>query len=443
MYNLKKLQEAISRPNNSHTNGYYFNTKDYIMTIFYVMKQSGVKAGSIGTRGQHSGSSEKEYDIANGKNISDATLTSVNGLMLFDAKDYLQGTKGKKLSFPWLPTIPKRLTSEKGRIEYITNNPTYSRYLDKKDFIDFIENYYSAFDPSSEPNAFSPIGNLEENKLRSFYRFISLLKTKEPSSEVDDWMRIITSKYIKGEDREIIVQAIDYYESKNQPGMEKYREYSSLGDVAPEGDVDKLHDIIGADPSLSFSSRSILDIVPDSYKKNVEKELNHQTSIPIKDQLSLMYLGSFAIDRTNDVKTINAPKNEQTRMFIFTYIEPDEKGNYTKFPGIIKLVVCITKNVNIDFVLKGIYEIALDNVDIAELGQYNLIENGNLVSKMFGHGDDSFFAVQLPIGMAKNLSQRGIFGMTGEKEIKLPNRKPKEELKPTLESILFPFNLNI
>jgi hypothetical protein len=94
-------------------------------------------------------------------------------------------------------------------------------------------------------------------------------------------------------------------------------------------------------------------------------------------------------------------------------------------------------------VLKGIYEIALDNVDIAELGQYNLIKNGNLVSKMFGHGDDSFFAVQLPIGMAKNLSQRGIFGMTGEKEIKLPNRKPKEELKPTLESILFPFNLNI
>lgn len=401
----------------SLTKSEYYDTKEYVKMIFHVMSSERVTAGSTGSGGSHMGNAKSNLS-------AEAVASMVNSQMVLHPTDYVN-TKGAGRGLVNLPKIPFALRGsdhdvspriEEARTNYVKNNPTYTKYFFEEDeegeLVErssdtpvswFVENYYTSFTVGAEgEKPFLPTGDDETKAYNAFVKFINTAKDNTKSEEINTsiprWAEILSQPYINGEDRVLIAQAIDYFESKSGKTLAKLRGVDdSLGVKAIDGEVEGLSGLMGADSISSNDGDRLANNIPSKYRNLISHDNGEIEQFQAKPQvLNLLCIGSITADKTNDVTQIGMSKSEHARFYFFTMISPNQDGKFTEFPGKIGLIY-MKHNIKFNYIPGNIYSKHLGVGDIKAISDKNTESNGVFVPKTIEDSNgEAYRAIQLP-----------------------------------------------
>ena len=188
----------------------------------------------------------------------------------------------------------------------------------------------------------------------------------------------------------------------------EYKKSASLGDDTAYG-VNDTNDLMGASPNVSLSPNNILNIVPADIKKSVKVDIAHNYSLPIKSDYALLFLESFSLGRTNDIKTTNSGIHTHQRAYVFTLITPNQSGEYTEFPGKMQLVYTVDNVENLNSLQPGyIYETILGRDDKNSLIKSNPTSGTSVNSKLLGESGAGVSAIEFPNTAFRKITTNGI-----------------------------------
>lgn len=457
-YSKTALESAIS--DRAHTEAVFFPTRQYIQAGFQIVL-NGKTLRNRGTGGGHSGNASLSYKHGLKSTSANASATDIRDILIYPyLTELLKGTgltqnKIQTSYFLRFPNLKSYRKDDNGKLktEYYVDNPYYSNKFSNKNFQIIFKKYIdeSIIVDESDREAIQCYMSISSAAMKLTEKFIGYINySKDSSEELTNWKRIIKEKYIQGDDCQDLENCIDWYVSNNNEVIAEYKKSASLGDDTAYG-VDDTNSLMGAAPNISLSPNNILNVIPADIKKSVKIDVSHNYSLPVKNDYSLLFLQSFSIERTNDIKTANSGIHTHQRAYVFTLINPDQSGEYTEFPGKIQLVYTVDNVENLNSLQPGyIYETILSRDEKVGLLKSNP-SNGNTVSsKLIGESGNGISAIEFPNTVFRKISSNGIkpdFTGIGEmanneinKEAGIPTTKePSTEEKPTvkLESLIW------
>jgi hypothetical protein len=282
-------------------------------------------------------------------------------------------------------------------------------------------------------------------------KFIGYINYSKPTNEdMVEWKRIVKEKYIKGDDCVALEYSIDWYVSNNNEVVAEYKKSSSLGDDTAYG-VDDTNELLGAAPKISLSSSNVLSSVHDSVKKSVKTDISHAYTLPLKADYDMLFLASFAVERTNDMSTANKGIHTHQRAYVFTLITPNANGEYTEFPGKMQLIYTIDNTGNLSSLKPGyVYEAIPSNDEKKDIIESNPTNNRLVSSKLIGESGSGISAIEFPNTIFRKIANNGQmpdFTGIGEMDINQIEKNPavqkpaavEPEKKPavTMESLMW------
>lgn len=456
-YSKAALESAIL--DRAHTGELYFPTKQYIQAGFQVIL-NGKMLRDRGTGGGHSGNAGLTYKHGLKSTSADASATDIRNIMIYPAlTELLKGTgltqnKIQTSYFLRFPNLQSYRKDDNGKLKklYFYDNPYYTPKFKNNNFTTILEKYIdtSISVDASDKEAEQCYMSVSASAMKLADKFIGYVNYAKPENEdMVEWKRIIKEKYIKGDDCVAIEDAIDWYVSNNNDVIAEFKKSASLGDDSAYG-VDDTNDLLGSAPKISLSPNNILNAVPDSVKKSVKSDVSHSYTLPIKIGYSLLFLQSFAIERTNDINTSNKGIHTHQRAYVFTLIEPDNKGEYTEFPGKMQLVYTVDNVSNLTNLQPGyVYEVIPSMDEKNKIIESNPTSGRSVNSKLIGETGSGVSMVEFPNTIFRKVSGNGTkpdFTGIGEMDIneieKNPNlTKPHalepEKKSPTMESLMW------
>lgn len=504
MVKLKKnvLGEAANTATATASASWVFYTKEYITTLFSVMKSTKASAIDKGSRGGHTGQGAMTYDQGKGNRKSEYSIISnLNVALTYEtstddlkalpktekerieaALDLSQIPKFvktresvnnelKKITTYRLPRFPHNVTSANERFRYLTDIPGFIEKY--KVILPYIKNYYCENDEASLP----------EDK-EAFTKYLSFKKTienmfrnKVTTDMVPLPLEIVTSPFISskkvldpdnlddepvddGVDRRLeIAYFVDLYEQGNFEAMAEYRgeEFAVNTDTLVNSKKGKLkqnttdlNKVIGDGniDNTAFIKLLVSNGMGENEASIVEKTTETNSTCEFKDQhLALLFLASDDMSTRNDVKAQNVTKESMNRIFFFVKLESD--GKVTKnINGRNNLMFAVGPTNQFKFEPGKVYYKILDKESLGRImgtnTPINVDPKTNLGTVMTKEVRNSRYflqhCVQLPIEIIKGIGDIDI------SVLKTINAKPKEDekvtntLNPIIEG-LFRFNL--
>lgn len=429
----------------SHTDAVFFPTKQYIQSCFQVVLD-GKTLRNRGTGGGHSGNASLTYKHGIKSTSSDASATDVRNIMIYPAlSELLKGTgltvnKIQTSYFLRFPNLKSYKNDDNGKLKtkYYSDNPYYTQKFGNQNFKKIFDKFIdtSIITDKSDTEALQCYLETSASAMKLADKFIGYINySKVENENVSDWKRILGQKYIQGDDCESIELAVDWYVSNNAAAIEQYKKSPSLGDDTAYG-VDDTNELIGASPAISLSSSTLLSKIPDSFKKSTSTDVSHTYTLPIRNDYSLLFLESFSIERTNDKSIANKGIGTHQRAYVFTVIQPDQNGDYTKFPGKLQLVYTVDNVENLNKLQAGyVYEVIMNLDEKKSLFKSNNSNNGSISSKLIGESGAGISAIEFPNEAIRRISANGIMPDFSDVAAMAPNDitntvKTKEEKKP-------------
>ena len=456
---IRKLLEATTA-SNSDTSTHQYVTKEYVKCLFYRAKSTGVKAGYVGSRGQHAGSGiKRNIDKGQSKVSPTQAITSeVNAIMEYEINGF-----GKIRSLPKFPRY-KLFENPEKRLEYLKqfdiiqtiysqNNPRLVKYIEDEYVYMGLDEQGKLFPEFAEDfnKVTLPAGTEEDNLFKAFTYFINTLPEGNGIQDQEKWKEILSKYFIQGEDREVIAGAIDYFESLSKivdeendiSKFELYRkgDFSKLredfiGNTSE--DLDKFNQLLSPNNTLTVPLSNVINLIPPEYKKNISKDFGHNPStLDLSDHLiGLLYIGSFTINTTNDVHQHN--KREPFRSYIFLKIEKSKNGKYDSFPGNVQIVLFVAPQSAGNSLIKfDVYETYFSPEQLKEIFELNMPDGKGIHGKYFGPKESSTYGFQFPKEILPHLRDQGKLETPTSVNInKLSNNisNEKETIPPSFES---------
>jgi len=454
-YSKVALEGAIL--DRAHTEALFFPTKQYIQAGFQVIL-NGKMLRNSGTGGGHSGNASLSYKHGLKSTSADASSTDIRNIMIYPyLSELMKGTglttnKIQTSYFLRFPNLKSYRKDDNGKLktEYYANNPYYSNKFSNKNFQAIFKKFIdeSIIVDESDKMAIQCYMTVSESATKLADKFIGYINYSKDSSEnIAEWKRIIKEKYIQGSDCESIEYAIDWYVSNNNDVIASYKKSASLGDDMAYG-INDTTELSGANPAISLSPNTLINALPADIRDSVKTDIGHNYSLPLKVDYSLLFLQSFSIERTNDIKTANKGIHTHQRAYVFTIITPDKKGEYTQFPGKIQLVYTVDNAENLNAMHPGyVYEPILSRDERVELLNSNPSSGTSVSSKLIGESGNGIAAIEFPNTVFRRIGSNGIKpDFTGMDAMdnnftpttKAPEKTPAETPKSTkLESMLW------
>jgi hypothetical protein len=452
MYSLTALKEAAGgNPKNSNTVNISYDAKEYVKVLFYLLKKHTSKSATFGsTGGGQIGNANKAYN--GGNNVSalsaNATVTDANKEMMYDpTNDINNSMELKKMmgrsssikrsnsiktyNVPKLPNLYEYHRNSSNRLTYLMKNP-YVQWITSNSPImsEYIQNYYD--------EEYLPTGESEYILLR---KFIDFLKTTN-TPETKETLNILHSGYVSGNGRNTLALAVDYFKDKRPDLFNEYVNNTISMDSGKLG-VENMNNILTAGEVVSNEYNNIVSFLPASIKDKVIADSKSSGEFSLReDVISLMYLGSYVISRTNDAIMANTSTKSNKRMYIFLLLDPNNKDVISEQ---VKIAYsAIPESHQKAFNPLYVYSTYLNDEMKKELEKFNLSDSEVIHPKTIGSKDEFFMAYEIPELIINRLGGAYPF-VVDEKSTNIKRNNPKN-IKPktiNLESIVWPKSFDI
>ena len=452
MYSLTALREAAGGITaNSNTVKVSYDAKEYVKMLFYLLKKNVSKSAAFkGTGGGQMGNANKAYNGGNNSFAlsSSATVTEANKEMMYDpTNDINSSNELKKMmgrsrtikrtnsiktyDVPKLPNLYEYHRNGSNRLTYLMKNP-YVQWITSNSPImaEYIQNYYD--------EEYLPTGESEYILLR---KFIDFLKTTN-TTETREALNILHSGYVSGDGRNTLALAVDYFKDKRPDLFNAYVNNTISMDSGKLG-VENMNNILTAGEVVSNEYNNIVSFLPNSIKDKVIADAKSSGEFSLEEEvISLMYLGSYVVNRTNDATMSNTESKANKRMYIFLLLDPNNKDTISEQ---VKIAYsAIPESHQKEFKPMYVYSTYLNDDMKNELAKFNLSDGDIIHPKTIGSKDEFFMAYEIPEYIVNRLGGAYPF-IVDEKPTNIKH-KAKKNIKPktiNLENIVWPKSFNI